>query len=331
MTSRAEVIADMSLGGISACQALSDVTDVWLTEIFNAATAGEKKRDDIVLIAVGGYGRRELAPHSDLDILLVHKSVKNIGDIASKMWYPIWDAGIKLGHAVRTPKETIQLCSSDLDTATALVTARVIAGNQKLGNELIQEASASWKKDGRQWLVQLHARILDRYAKDGEVAFLLEPNLKEGLGGLRDIHALQWAVEAGLELSTDDRRQLARCNDVLLGVRVALHRHVGRASEILRLEDQAPVAPMADFTTDDALMAAVAEVGREVAWIADEAWARLDPPSDRSPIPQPLAPGVQLINGEVHLDESVNVADDPTLLLRVATAAARLGARIDRA
>jgi [protein-PII] uridylyltransferase len=88
---------------------------------------------------------------------------------------------------------------------------------------------------------------------------------------------------------------------------------------------------MADFTTDDALMAAVAEVGREVAWIADEAWARLDPPSDRSPIPQPLAPGVQLINGEVHLDESVNVADDPTLLLRVATAAARLGARIDRA
>ncbi len=331
MTSRAEVVANLSLGGIDACHALSDVTDAWLTEIFNASTAGEKKRDDIVLIAVGGYGRRELAPHSDLDILLVHKSVKNIGDIASKMWYPIWDAGIKLGHAVRTPKETIQLCSSDLDTATALVTARVIAGNQKLGIELIQEASASWKKDGRQWLVQLHARILDRYAKDGEVAFLLEPNLKEGLGGLRDIHALQWAVEAGLELSTDDRRQLARCNDVLLGVRVALHRHVGRASEILRLEDQAPVAPMAGFITDDALMAAVAEVGREVAWIADEAWARLDPPSDRSPIPQPLAPGVQLINGEVHLDESVNVAEDPTLLLRVATAAARLGARIDRA
>ncbi|MFI0460741.1 MAG: [protein-PII] uridylyltransferase [Ilumatobacteraceae bacterium] len=331
MTSRAEVVANLSLGGIDACHALSDVTDAWLTEIFNASTAGEKKRDDIVLIAVGGYGRRELAPHSDLDILLVHKSVKNIGDIASKMWYPIWDAGIKLGHAVRTPKETIQLCSSDLDTATALVTARVIAGNQKLGIELIQEASASWKKDGRQWLVQLHARILDRYAKDGEVAFLLEPNLKEGLGGLRDIHALQWAVEAGLELSTDDRRQLARCNDVLLGVRVALHRHVGRASEILRLEDQVPVAPIAGFITDDALMAAVAEVGREVAWIADEAWARLDPPSDRSPIPQPLAPGVQLINGEVHLDESVNVAEDPTLLLRVATAAARLGARIDRA
>ena len=331
MTSRAEVIADLSLGGIAACNALSDVTDAWLVEIFNAATTGEKKRDDIVLIAVGGYGRRELSPHSDLDILLVHKSVKNIGDIASKIWYPIWDASVKLGHAVRTPKETIQLCSTDLDTATALVTARVIAGNQKLGNELIRDASSSWKKNGRQWLVQLHRRIIERYAKDGEVAFLLEPNLKEGLGGLRDIHALQWAVEAGLELSSDDRRQLTRCNDVLLRVRVALHRHVGRASEILRLEDQAPVAPMAGYATDDQLMAAIAEVGREVAWIADEAWAQLDPPADRSPIAQPLAPGVHLLNGEIHLDDAVNVADDPTLLLRVATAAARLGARIDRA
>ena len=331
MTSRAEVSADLSLSGIAACNALSDVTDAWLTEIFNAATAGEKKRDDIVLIAVGGYGRRELAPHSDLDILLVHKSVKNIGDIASRMWYPIWDAGIKLGHAVRTPKETIQLCSTDLDTATALVTARVIAGNQKLGDELISEASSSWKKNGRQWLVQLHRRIIERYAKDGEVAFLLEPNLKEGLGGLRDIHALQWAVDAGLELSSDDRRQLTRCNDILLRVRVALHRHVGRANEILRLEDQAPVAPMAGYATDDQLMAAIAEVGREVAWIADEAWAQLDPPADRSPIAQPLAPGVHLLNGEIHLDDAVNVADDPTLLLRVATAAARLGARIDRA
>jgi [protein-PII] uridylyltransferase len=330
MSTRAEIITDNSLIGISACIALSDVTDAWLLDIFNNALEGEKNKDDIVMLAVGGYGRRELAPHSDLDILLVHKNVKNIGDIASKMWYPIWDAGLKLGHAVRTPKETLQLCETDLDTATALVTARVIAGNHQLGTEVIRDASTSWSKRGRPWLVELHTRTLERYAKDGEVAFLLEPNLKEGLGGLRDIHALHWAVMAGLELSLEDRTQLVRCNEELLKIRVGLHRHNGRANEILRLEDQAPVAQLCGYASDDALMASLAEVGREVAWIADEAWSRLDPPANRSPIPQPLAPGVQLINGEVRLDDEVNIADDPTLLLRVATAAARLGARIDR-
>jgi len=331
MSSRSEVIANESLRGIALCHALSDATDEWLTQLFREATAGVKKADDIVLIAVGGYGRRELAPQSDLDVLLVHRGVKDISDIASRMWYPVWDAGVKLGHSVRTPKETIQLCASDLDTATSLVTARVIAGNTALGEEVISATSESWKKRGREWLVELHARVLDRYDKDGEVAFLLEPNLKEGMGGLRDIHALHWAVRAGLDLLPGDSGQLERCNDVLLNVRVALHRHIGRPTEVLRLEDQRAVAQLAGFESDDALMASVAEVGRRVAWIADEVWARLDPPADRSPIPQPLAPGVQLINGEVHLAADVDVADDPTLLLRVATAAARLGARIDRA
>jgi [protein-PII] uridylyltransferase len=331
MSSRSEVVANESLRGIALCHALSDATDEWLTQLFREATAGVKKADDIVLIAVGGYGRKELAPQSDLDVLLVHRGVKDIGDIASRMWYPVWDAGVKLGHSVRTPKETIQLCASDLDTATSLVTARVIAGNTALGEEVISATSESWKKRGREWLVELHARVLDRYDKDGEVAFLLEPNLKEGMGGLRDIHALHWAVRAGLDLLPGDSGQLERCNDVLLNVRVALHRHIGRPTEVLRLEDQRAVAQLAGFESDDALMASVAEVGRRVAWIADEVWARLDPPADRSPIPQPLAPGVQLMNGEVHLTADVDVADDPTLLLRVATAAARLGARIDRA
>jgi [protein-PII] uridylyltransferase len=331
MSSRSEVIANESLRGIALCHALSDATDEWLTQLFSEATAGVKKADDIVLIAVGGYGRKELAPQSDLDVLLVHRGVKDISDIASRMWYPVWDAGVKLGHSVRTPKETIQLCASDLDTATSLVTARVIAGNTALGEEVISATSESWKKRGREWLVELHARVLDRYDKDGEVAFLLEPNLKEGMGGLRDIHALHWAVRAGLDLLPGDSGQLERCNDVLLNVRVALHRHIGRPTEVLRLEDQRAVAQLAGFESDDALMASVAEVGRRVAWIADEVWARLDPPADRSSIPQPLAPGVQLINGEVHLTADVDVADDPTLLLRVATAAARLGARIDRA
>jgi [protein-PII] uridylyltransferase len=325
-----DVDALTHLGGLNFCRALSDSTDAWLQHVFEDAVADLKKSDDIVLLAVGGYGRRELAPHSDLDVLLVHKSVKSITDVASRIWYPVWDAGLKLGHAVRTPKETLQLCETDLDTATSLVTARVIAGNAALGGEVITGALNSWRKRGRAWLVELHTRTVQRYASNGEVAFLLEPNLKEGFGGLRDIHALQWAIEAGLDLSADDVDRLDQCNEVLLRVRVALHRHAGRATEILRLEDQMPVSVLAGYSSDDELMSALAEVGRQVAWIADEAWARLDPPANSSPVPQSLAPGVQFLNGEVHLTPDVNVADDPTLLLRVATAAARLRARVHR-
>ena len=326
--SRAEVSSSMI--GAAACRALSDATDEWLVGLFEEATAGLGRRDAVALLAVGGYGRCELAPQSDLDVLLVHSKVRNIDEIASRIWYPIWDAGLKLGHAVRTPKETLALCATDLDTATALVTARRVAGDADLGAEVVEGARDAWRKRGRDWLVQLHARILERYASHGEVAFLLEPNLKEGLGGLRDIHALQWAVDAGLELSAEDRGHLADCNETLLRVRVALHRHTGRAVEVLRLEDQAPVARLAGYGSDDELMAAVAEVGRRVAWIADEAWAQLDPPAHRSPVPRPVAPGVEVVNGEVHLADDVDIAGDPTLLLRVATAAAREGARIDR-
>ena len=330
LNTRDSVSNDLSLRGAKLCRALSDATDSWLAELFATATHGVKKADDMVLIAVGGYGRRELAPQSDLDVLLVHRGVKDVADIASRIWYPVWDSGVKLGHSVRTPKETVQMCASDLDTATSLVTARVIAGNAALGEEVLAATRESWSTRGREWLVQLHARVLDRYAKDGEVAFLLEPNLKEGLGGLRDIHALGWAVKAGLDLLPGDAGQLERCNEVLLNVRVALHRHIGRPVEVLRLEDQRPVATLAGFDSDDALMASVAEVGRRVAWIADEVWARLDPPANRSAVPQSLAPGVQLLNGEVHLTDDVDAASDPTLVMRIATAAARLRARIDR-
>ncbi|MTA39626.1 MAG: hypothetical protein F2560_01135, partial [Actinobacteria bacterium] len=314
MLNRNEVINDLSGRGLDVCQKLSDVTDEWLSALFNEAVTDEKKSGDIVLIAVGGYGRRELAPQSDLDVVLVHDSVKNIGDIASRLWYPIWDAGLKLGHAVRTPKETVKLCSTDLDTATSLVTARVIAGNHELGNKVIEEAAKSWQSKGRQWLIELHGRVRERHVQAGEVAFLLEPNIKEGLGGLRDIHTLHWAVKAGLDLLPGDEADLQHCNGVLLNVRVALHRHLGKPVDVLRLEDQRTVAELAGYATDDALMAAIASVGRRVAWIADEVWARLDPPAHSSPHPQSVAPGVHVINGEVHLDDNVNISQDPTLL-----------------
>ena len=329
MTTRAEVIVGPLRGG-ALCEALSDATDDFLRALYEEATKQLKNADDVALIAVGGYGRRELAPFSDLDVLLVHRGVKNIDEIASLMWYPIWDAGLKLGHAVRTPKETLQICATDLDTATALVTARHLAGSELLAQEVIGSARDAWRQRGRTWLVNLHERMQERYVTSGEVAFLLEPNIKESLGGLRDIHALWWAIEAGLVLTSQDADALKKCNETLLQVRVALHQHTNRVGDVLHLEEQIPVAAALGYTNDDALMSAIAVAGQQVAWISDEAWSQLDPPASASPIPQGIASGVTLVNGEIRLADDIDPADDPTLVLRVATAAARHHARIDR-
>ena len=329
MTTRAEVIVGPLRGG-ALCEALSDATDDFLRALYADATKQLKNADDVALIAVGGYGRRELAPFSDLDVLLVHRGVKNIDEIASLMWYPIWDAGLKLGHAVRTPKETLQICATDLDTATALVTARHLAGSELLAQEVIGSARDAWRQRGRTWLVTLHERMQERYVTSGEVAFLLEPNIKEGLGGLRDIHALWWAVEAGLVLTSQDADALKKCNETLLQVRVALHQHTNRVGDVLHLEEQIPVAAALEYANDDALMSAIAVAGQQVAWIADEAWSQLDPPASASSVPQGIASGVALVNGEIRLADDIDPADDPTLVLRVATAAARHRARIDR-
>jgi [protein-PII] uridylyltransferase len=317
--------------GVQFCAALSETTDELLRALFNDAVKNIGITKDIALIAVGGYGRGELAPYSDLDLLLLHKNVKKVDDFASALWYPLWDLGLKVGHAVRTPKETRQLGETDLDTATALVTARFVTGDESLANDCINDAREWWRKRGRDSLRDLHARVLERHATAGEVAFLLEPNLKEGLGGLRDIHALLWAIDAGLPLSGGDKQELKRSNEVLLTSRVALHINAQRVGDVLRLEDQDAVAARIGSHDADALMAQVSTAARSIAWIADEAWARIDPPANANEPPRRIAPGVEIRGGEVHLESDADPATDPTLVLRVATAAARLGARIDRA
>jgi [protein-PII] uridylyltransferase len=332
MTPAREMIAmESSLQGTLLCHAISDHTDEWLREVFREATVGLSSRDRCALLAVGGYGRRELAPFSDLDVVLIHDKVKTVDEVASKMWYPIWDTGMKLGHAVRTPKDTLTMCQSDLDTATAHVTARFIAGDEDLASEVLSSVRDNWKRKGQDWLRVLHKRVMERHEAAGEVAFLLEPNLKEGVGGLRDIHMLWWAVDAGLSLHDDDVVALQRCNEVLLSARTALHQHAKRAGDVLHLEQQQAVASILEYDTDDALMKAISSAALRVAWIADEAWARLDPPKSAQRAPQALASGVELVHGEIRLADDVDPGDDPTLVLRIAAAAARQRARIDRA
>jgi [protein-PII] uridylyltransferase len=324
MPTRADVIDDVALVGRAATTALSEATDAWLVELLAAAT------DDLrglALVAVGGYGRAELAPGSDLDLMLVHHKRSDIAKVAERLWYPIWDTKTKLGHAVRTVKEAIKLAAEDMDTATSLLTVRCLAGDSELAATLARDARDGWRKRSGAWLSELDVSTRRRHIEKDEVAFLLEPDLKEGRGGLRDVHALQWAQLAGGDVG--DLSELDDAYGVLLTARVALHRVTGRAGDSLSLQEQDAVAEATGHSNADALMAAVASSARTIAWASDEAWHHLVPDPARTRIADhAVASGVRAINGEMHLDANVDISRDPTVVLRLAAAAARLDTRI---
>jgi [protein-PII] uridylyltransferase len=322
-------IEDGAESGGSFCRRLAAITDDWVRELHDAARAAHPRAPRIALLAIGGYGRGELAPFSDLDILLVHASrPERVESIASAIWYPIWDAGCILGHSVRSVEEQTALARRDLDTATALLTARHVAGDARLAAEVIAAGADIWHRRRRRYLDELRDRVRTRQREAGDVAYMLEPDLKDGHGGLRDVQSLWWAERAGLTVRADDRDVLEECYETLLGARVALHRSSGRRGEVLRLEDQDAAASRGGHRDADALMAEISAAARTIAWIADETWGRLGRVGDGRP--SQVAPGVDLVEGEVELAEDADPAVDPTLVLRVAQVAARRRARIGR-
>ncbi|MFN3256850.1 MAG: [protein-PII] uridylyltransferase [Ilumatobacter sp.] len=319
--------------GRAYCQALSTITDEWVIGLFEAAMRTCPTNSRVAILAAGGYGRGELAPYSDLDLLLVHdakprKVAKEIEPIASAIWYPVWDAGVKLGHAVRRVDEQLDLVDGDLDSATALLTARFLAGDRALAEEVIHRGRTSWEVQRSTYLTALHGRMHERQAASADVAYRLEPDLKAGHGGLRDVQTVWWAIASGLDVIDDDLTALDDCYDTLLRARVALHQATGRPGEIMRLEDQDAIATVGGWSDADALMADVAAAGRRVSWVCDETWSRAvdhDRPADRA-----IAPGVLLQGGEIRLAESADPVADPTLALQAAVAAARNDCRIAR-
>ena len=264
---RQNLLQDRSIRGSQFTRQLSDSADHWLENLFNDAIG---KRSDIALLAVGGYGRQDLSPLSDLDVLLLHRKTEDISEVAEAIWYPIWDQGEKLGHAVRTIDETLELSAEDLDTATALLSCRHIAGSKKLSEDLFSLALAQWKNNARSWLPRLAASIEERHRVKGEIAFMLEPELKEGRGGLRDVHAMGWANQSGQDSLELEHHQLLESYEIILRARVELHRSAKRSSDKLLLEQQDAVSEALGYEDADFLMADVASAARRIAWNTDE-------------------------------------------------------------
>ncbi|NKI42238.1 [protein-PII] uridylyltransferase [Streptomyces sp. LD120] len=319
--------------------ALAKLTDAWLEQLFTSA-AGPLR--GVSLLAVGGYGRGELSPRSDLDLVLLHDGKADQGALAAladRIWYPVWDLGLDLDHSVRTPAEARRTAGEDLKVQLGLLDARHLAGDLGLTASLRTTVLADWRNQAPKRLPELQELCAERAARQGELQYLLEGDLKEARGGLRDATALRavaasWLADAPREGLDNARRRL-------LDVRDALHLATGRATDRLALQEQDQVAEALGLLDADALLRQVYEAARTISYASDVTWrevgrvlrARSVRPRLRAligggkavPERTPLAEGVVEQDGEVVLARAARPERDPVLPLRAAAAAAQAG------
>ncbi len=319
-----QLVGDSSVRGPAFGRALAALVDEWLTELLPEVGG-------LALVAVGGYGREELAPESDLDVVLVRDKRADPSEVADQIWYPIWDAGFRLDHSVRTVSEALSLADKDVKVGLGLLDARWVAGEVRLADALAEGARRQWRDRARRRLPGLEEAVRDRHERFGSVAFELEPELKEGDGGLRDatvLRALELALPA-VDL-TDD---VVTAAGLLFDVRVALQRTSGRRDERLLLDYQDEVARVLERPDADELMRAVSQAGRTISWHVDNAWrAARATPRGRTSGGRDVAvlDGIVLRDDEFALTAAADLDDDPVLLLRLADLAANRGRLIAR-
>ncbi|QGV78269.1 [protein-PII] uridylyltransferase [Streptomyces ficellus] len=318
--------------------ALARLTDDWLAALHTAAAPPR----GTALVAVGGYGRGELSPRSDLDVLLLHDGTADpatVAALADRVWYPVWDLGIALDHSVRTPAEARKTAADDLKVQLGLLDARHIAGDAGLVAALRTTVLADWRNQAPRRLPELGELCRDRAERQGELQYLLEPDLKEARGGLRDATALR-AVAASW-LADAPREGLAEARRTLLDTRDALHLVTGRTTDRLALQEQDQVAGELGVLDADALLRQVYEAARTISYAGDVTWrevnrvlrARSVRPRLRAmlaggkaqPPRTPLAEGVVEMDGEAVLARTARPERDPVLPLRAAAAAAQNG------
>ncbi|MFJ4327689.1 [protein-PII] uridylyltransferase [Streptomyces tricolor] len=335
---RLRLLTEGARSGPPRRTALAELTDDWLAGLFGAAAAGAR---GVSLVAVGGYGRGELSPRSDLDLVLLHDGSDPgaVAALADRIWYPVWDLGLSLDHSVRTPAEARRTAGEDLKVHLGLLDARHLAGDPALSAGLRTTALADWRNQAPKRLPELQELCAERAARQGELQYLLEPDLKEARGGLRDATALRavaasWLADAPREGLADARRSL-------LDVRDALHLATGRATDRLALQEQDQVAAELGLLDADTLLRQVYEAARVIAYASDVTWREVGrvlrsrtvrprlramlgggkPVTERSP----LAEGVVEQDGEVVLARAARPERDPVLPLRAAAAAAQAG------
>lgn len=313
----------------------SNESDRFLSQLFHKAIQdlGEAELGkEIALAAVGGYGRGELSPGSDLDILFIHSgrvSSEKLKALVNEVLYPLWDTK-SVDHSVRTRSETRDAATSDLRVATGLLDIRLISGNADLVANVQSDALELWRKNAKENLQDLHKSLQERHTRAGELAYLLEPDLKEARGGLRDIQALRAIALSGAV--TVPLEKISWAESTLNNVRESLHIASGRGKDRLLFQEQDKVAELLKYADADSMMGDVARAARSVDYLLDYTWHTLEHKGKdglgrilKRPRVATVAKNVSASNREIVIDTFTSFNEDPVVGLRAAATAAQLG------
>jgi [protein-PII] uridylyltransferase len=243
--------------GIDAARVLSAEVDANITDVAGREVA--KCKTPVAIFATGGFGRAELAPYSDLDLLVLCAKTPggDVQKLAESILYPLWDAKVDAGHAVRAYDQALALPANDLAAATALLDARFLTGDRALADKFLAAFRARVAKTAAEdFVARLRAEQKERHSRFGDTIFLLEPDLKNGPGGLRDLCVGRWAAQA--RFGTSDPKQLLElgvmtgrlataftaASEWLMRVRILMHATAGRRQDHLRFALQEAIAPV---------------------------------------------------------------------------------------
>ena len=311
----------------------SDHIDKELVQLFGDALSHTKiESDSISLTAVGGYGRAELSPGSDLDILILHQGLNDakLKEFVDAFFYPLWSTNRKVDYSVRTKTETFSAASEDIKVILGLLNLRYIAGNKDLSESVESQALELWHKDSKKNIAKIRSTLEERHERFGELAFLLEPDLKEARGGLRDITII--SALSLLDEITIPLDRVAEAESILLSVRDALHQASNRDRDQLLFTEQDKVASLLHFADADFLMAEVAKSARAVDYTFTRIWDQIEMSGRRSLFkrarPMGIAKGLIEFDGDIAIDEGYAIEDDPGLGMRAAAVAAQKGLRL---
>ena len=352
-------------GGIETASLLSGVTDEVITALYDFTTVhvfrarNPTEGERLALMAVGGYGRGALAPFSDIDLLFLrpYKPTAHTESVIEFMLYALWDLGFKVGHASRTIDECLKLSRQDFTIRTSILEARRLAGDARLAEELVRRFRAEVVKGtGAEFVAAKLKERDERHARAGASRYMVEPNVKEGKGALRDLHTLFWiaqylhpaqAKDGVVQLDMFERREVTafvRAFDFFWGVRCHLHFATGRPEERLSFDLQPEVArrmgygDRGDAPAVERFMRRYFMIAREVGVLTRAFCAKLEAEeaknrpqalsrfiAPRRPTRKPLdAPGFHEDGGRLSVEGVQTFEQDPANLLKLFRLADRL-------